>query len=234
MHRRNNLAFIFRLIPFIAVFTAYLSPPGTAPAIAASPLSGYTIVIDPGHGGDDPGTVGCRGTLEKDIDLAVSRRLAAMMRQAGAKVLMTRENDRSLADADVSDLHRAKIQDLSRRVELANRQGAHVLISVHMNHFSDPSEYGAQAFYQSGAEESKKLAGLIQAELNRLLIDSGRQALGGDFYICRHARMPAVIVEAGFLSHPEEERKLCEPSYQEKAARAIFHGLLNYLKKPVP
>ncbi|OAT86463.1 N-acetylmuramoyl-L-alanine amidase [Desulfotomaculum copahuensis] len=214
---------------FIGLAAGFCPPAAAAPERGAGrPLQGYVIVVDPGHGGDDPGTVGCRGTLEKDIDLAVGKRLAALLQQAGAKVILTREQDKNLADGDIYDSRRLKVQDLSRRVALANDNKAHVLISVHMNHFSDPAEYGAQAFYQSGSEESKKLAALIQIEMNRRLIDSGRQAMAGDFYVCRHARMPAVIVEAGFLSHPGEESKLRDPAYQEKAAQAVLTGLQNY------
>lgn len=216
-------------VVFSGLAAGFCPPAGAAPEQPAGrPLQGYIIVVDPGHGGDDPGTVGCRGTLEKDIDLAVGKRLAALLQQAGAKVILTRNRDQSLADGNIYDSHRLKVQDLSRRVALANENKAHVLISVHMNHFSDPAEYGAQAFYQSGAEESKKLAALIQIEMNRRLIDSGRQAMAGDFYICRHARMPAVIVEAGFLSHQGEESKLRDPVYQEKAAQAVLTGLQNY------
>lgn len=189
-------------------------------------LLGKTVVIDPGHGGNDPGTIGYSGTLEKDVALAISKKLFVFFQQSGAKVLLTRERDQDLGDPQSP----GRDSDLQRRVEIANEAGADVVVSVHLNHFSDRSEYGAQVFYQRGSQEGKRLAECIQPRLNAFLIDSGRQALPGDFYLCRNARAPAVIVEAGFLSHPEEERKLKEEEYQMKAAWAIYTGVVGYFQ----
>ncbi|MEW6275243.1 MAG: N-acetylmuramoyl-L-alanine amidase [Bacillota bacterium] len=189
-------------------------------------LIGRTVVIDPGHGGADPGAVGYGGTLEKDVALAVSKKLKIFFQQAGAKVVLTREKDQELGDPD----NPTKVEDLRKRLQIAHEAKADLLISIHLNHFSDRSEYGAQVFYQRGSAEGKKIAEQIQPQLNAFLIDSGRQALAGDFYLCRNARIPAVIVEVGFLSHPEEERKLQEDGYQGRAAWAIYRGVVNYFR----
>lgn len=190
-------------------------------------MIGRTVVIDPGHGGTDPGTVGYSGTLEKDVALAISRKLAGFFQQAGARVVLTRDKDQDLVAPDSL----SKAQDLQKRVQIAHNAKADLMLSIHLNHFSDRSEYGAQVFYQHGSEEGKKLAEQIQPQLNAFLIDSGRKALAGDFYLCRNARIPVVIVEVGFLSHPEEERKLKEDGYQAKASWAIYRGVVNYFQK---
>jgi N-acetylmuramoyl-L-alanine amidase len=192
-------------------------------------LVGYTIVIDPGHGGTDPDAVGFHGTLEKNISLTVDKRLGFFFQQAGAHVLLTRKLDKDLSDPDLFDFFAARSQDLSRRVSLANKSQAQFLLSIHLNHFPDPAEYGTQVFYQTGSVTGKELAEAIQKELNNYLIDSGRQALAGDFYLCRETKIPAVIIELGFLSNPEEEKKLNDPIYQMKAAWAIYAGVVNYL-----
>lgn len=187
-------------------------------------MSDRVVVIDPGHGGDDPGALGCHGIVEKDVAMEIARKVALVFKEAGAQVVLTRDGDQD------PEGRRVEIRDLPRRVELANRCGAHLFLSIHLNHFSEPDEYGAQVFYQQGAVEGKKLAESIQAALNRHLGDVGRRALGGDFYVCRHARMPAVIVEVGFLSHEEESRRLTDPEYQERAARAILEGVVGYFQ----
>lgn len=216
------IAVILGLVYQVAA-PAAATPPGNA-------LAGRVIVIDPGHGGDDPGTVGCHGIVEKDVAMEISRRVADVFRQAGARVVLTRDGEREPARAGESGGERIEAHDLARRVELANKCGAHLFLSIHLNHFSEPDEYGAQVFYQTGSQEGRKLAEAIQAELNKNLVDSGRQALAGDFYVCRNSRMPAVIVEVGFLSHEHESRQLTDPAYQERAARAILRGVVNYFQ----
>ncbi|MQL52965.1 cell wall hydrolase [Desulfofundulus thermobenzoicus] len=219
------------IIPAFCSTLLYCLVLGSAPPVVAAPdsLKDCTVVIDPGHGGDDPGAVGLHGIIEKDVAMAIGRRAAALFQQQGARVIMTRDGDREAAAPGINGGKWLPSHDLPRRVELANKCRAQLFLSIHLNHFSEPDEYGAQVFYQTGARESQKLAEAIQVELNRQLVDSGRQALAGDFYVCRNSQMPAVIVEVGFLSHENESRKLLDPAYQERAARAILQGVLNYI-----
>jgi N-acetylmuramoyl-L-alanine amidase len=229
--KKLRIAFeLFLLLPFLL-----FAPPGETGGgqAAAAPLPvtavemlGKTVVIDPGHGGSDPGTIGCTGTLEKDVALAISKKIHVLFQQAGAKAILTRQWDQDLGDPRNPD----KESDLQKRVEIAQEARADVFISVHLNHFSDRSEYGAQVFYQRGSVEGKKLAECIQPRLNAVLVDSGRQALAGDFYLCRNVRVPAVIVEVGFLSHPEEEKRLQDDEYQARAAWAIYSGVVSYFQ----
>ncbi len=192
-------------------------------------LANKVIVVDPGHGGIDPGSKGPTGAIEEDITLEVARKLATVLSQAGAIVLMTRESDMDLSDAEGGSLLARKRQDLSRRVALANEHEADAFISVHVNSFkSGPLEHGAQTFYQPGSEEGKKLATSIQSELVRMLRNTNRKAKAVDYYTTRNAKMPAVIVEIGFISNAKEEKLMGDVDYQGKLAYVIYSGMVKY------
>lgn len=190
------------------------------------------IVVDPGHGGEDPGALGSQGVHEKDIVLEVSKKLAEILRQAGAQVLLTRETDRELSDPNTKSLHKAKVEDLTNRVELANSRKADIFISVHVNSFPDRREDGAQTFSQPGSEESRKLAVAIQHELNRFLANPGREAKQVDYFASRMTKMPSAIVEIGFISNPGEEKLMNDPLYQNKIAWSIYAGIARYFAQP--
>jgi len=190
------------------------------------------IVIDPGHGGEDPGALGSMGIHEKDIVLRVGIKLADTLRQAGAEVLLTRETDRELSNPDTKSLYKAKLEDLTRRVELANNRNADAFVSIHVNSFPDRREDGAQTFSQPGSEESWKLAVAIQYELNRFLANPGREAKQVDYFANRMAKMPSVIVEIGFISNPREERLMNDPVYQNRIAWSIYAGIVRYFAQP--
>lgn len=195
-------------------------------------LADKLIVIDPGHGGEDPGALGSTGIHEKDIVLEVSKKLADILRQAGAEVLLTRESDRDLSDPNTRNSYKAKVEDLTHRVELANNRRADLFISIHVNSFPDRREDGAQTFSQPGSAESKKLAVAIQQELNRFLANPGREAKQVDYFANRMTKMPSVIVEIGFISNPREEKLMLDPLYQNKIAWSIYAGIARYLAQP--
>jgi len=190
-------------------------------------LTNRVIVVDPGHGGIDPGVVG-RSALEKDVTLEVGRRLAASLGQAGAMVLMTRDTDTDLSDPGTIGASAKKREDLKRRVALANDNEADLYVSIHVNSTSDPSRRGAQTFVQPGSAESKKASQLIQSELAGLLKNTARQPSEVDFFITRNTSMPAVIVEIGFMTNEAEGKLLADPAYQGKVAWAIYAGVVKY------
>lgn len=192
-------------------------------------MAGKLVVIDPGHGGVDPGALGSNGVHEKNIVLEVSQKLADILRQAGAEVLLTRESDRDLSDPELQNLYKIKVQDLTRRVELANQNNADIFLSIHVNSFPDRRQCGAQTFSQPGSEESKKLAVAIQKELNNFLDNPGRQAKQVDYFANRMTKMPSVIVEIGFISNPAEEKLMLDPVYQNKIAWSVYAGIARYL-----
>ena len=172
--------------------------------------------------------------LKNDIVLEVSRKLADIMRQSGAQVILTRESDRDLSEPELKNLHKIKVQDLTRRVELANQNNADIFLSIHVNSFPDKRERGAQTFSQPGSEESKKLAMSIQKELNNFLENPGRQAKQVDYFANRMTKMPSVIVEIGFITNPGEEKLMLDPVYQNKIAWSIYAGTARYLAEVRP
>jgi len=191
-------------------------------------LTNRVIVVDPGHGGSDPGVVGRSGVMEKDVTLEVGRRLAASLGQAGAMVLMTRETDTDLSDPGTIGASAKKREDLQKRVALANDNEADLYVSIHVNSTPDPSRRGAQAFIQPGSAESRKASQLIQSELAGLLKNTARQPSEVDSYITRNTSMPAVIVEIGFITNKTEEELLADPACQGKVAWAIYAGVVKY------
>ena len=197
-------------------------------------VAGKLIVVDPGHGGDDPGAIGATGVCEKAIVLEIAQKLAEILRQAGAEVLLTRESDRDLSDPNNPNSYQARVQDLSNRVELANQREADLFLSIHVNSFPDRREGGAQTFSQPGSTEGKKLAVAIQQELNRFLVNPGREAKQVDYFTNRMAKMPGVIVEIGFISNKQEEKLMTDPDYQKKIAYSIYAGIVRYFSQPRP
>lgn len=183
----------------------------------APALFGRAIILDAGHGGWDPGMKGAGGSVEQDINLAVTLKLAEYLRQAGALVMLTRENGEALAAN--------KAEDMAERVALAAE--AELFISLHCNSFvSDKRQHGAQVFFQQGNEQGQRLAETLQSSLVAELENNDRVALKHpDSYLLKNIDAPAVIVEMGFLSNADEEALLLEDAYQWRIAWALFLGI---------
>lgn len=189
------------------------------------PLSGKKIVIDPGHGGYDPG-VFRRSLLEKDLNLAVSLVLRNYLQGGGASVVMTRE-----ADYDLLALPAAgpkKRLDMKNRLSIIKGAQPDLLISVHVNASLSPSWSGAQVFHRKNCIEGRKLAVLIQEELARVLQNTDRLAQEGDYFLLNEAGVPAALVETGFISNPEEARLLADARYRSRLAWAVYLGIVRY------
>ncbi len=210
-------------------YLSFFRRPGLVAALAWS-VAGKKIVIDPGHGGSDPGAVGEGGVAEKDVNLAVARRLALLLSQAGAEVFLTRTGDYHLGEAEVPGP-----EDLARRVGLVARHGAELFVSIHGNSFPSSQWWGAQVFYHPDSPEGRRLACLIQQEFLKALGESYRWAMAEDFFVLRRAGVPAVVVEVGFLSNPREEALLSDPAYQAKLAWCIYAGIVRFFGgEPAP
>jgi len=195
-------------------------------------IAGKTIVVDPGHGGIDSGAVGRQTRVpEKEITLAISKKLVRALSQAGAMVVLTRETDTDLSGDLHGSLIEKKRHDLSQRVAKAEQVKADLYLSIHTNADPSPRWYGAQTFYYANSEESKILANCIQDELVRILGNNKRKAKEGVFYIMEKTTMPTVIIEVGFISNPREERLLMDELYQTRIAYAIMSGLVKYSAK---
>ncbi len=188
------------------------------------------IVIDVGHGGFDSGKVGVNGELEKDINLQVALKLKDTLEAKGMQVVMTREDDQGLYDADARN---KKAQDLQRRCELINKENPLMTVSIHQNSYTSPQIKGAQVFYYTTSKESQTLAETVQETLiEKVDPQNHRQAKANDsYYLLKKTESTIIIVECGFLSNPEEAQKLTDETYQQQIAEAVCDGILQYLGK---
>lgn len=188
------------------------------------------VVIDAGHGGDDPGKVGINGAKEKDINLQVAERLKLYLEANDIEVVMTRESDEGLYDADASN---KKVQDMKRRIEMIDEAAPVLTVSIHQNSYPEEYVHGAQVFYYTGSQEGQQLAEHIQNQLvERADPENKRQVKANDsYYLLKKTGVPIVIVECGFLSNSAEAEKLCSPGYQDRIAWAIHMGILQYLNE---
>lgn len=204
------------------------------PTVKTAAEGGEIILVDAGHGAPDGGAVGAKtGVLEKDLNLSISGKLAALLREAGENVLETRQDDSGLFTREDASLREKKREDMKERVRLTEKEGVSLFVSIHMNHFTDPKYSGPQIFYQKGSEDGKRLAEEIRSSfLSEIGPHCTRETKPtSDLYVLRQTKVPAVIIECGFLSNPEEEALLQDEAYQEKLAVAILHGIQNFKTK---
>ena len=190
------------------------------------------IVIDAGHGGEDGGAE-VDGVLEKDINLIIADKVADMLRLCGCEVVEIRDEDISVYSDDAQTLRQKKVSDLKRRAEIFNSDDRNIAVSIHQNKFGNSTYSGTQLFYSTNNTESAVLAEAIRTSVVSLLQNDNTRELkpaGSDIYILDHAEVPAVIVECGFLSNPEERRKLTDDKYQGEMAYSIAMGVLEYIQ----
>lgn len=186
------------------------------------------VVIDAGHGGKDPGKVGVNAALEKDINLSIALRLKRLLEQNDVVVVMTREEDKDLASEQAVS---RKNEDLRARAALISEASPIVMVSIHQNSYPEKDVDGAQVFYYSGSEEGKQLGVMIQESLKSEIKDGNHRVAKAnkDYYLLKKANCPAVIVECGFLSNPEEAALLATKEYQEKVAFSVHLGIMEYI-----
>lgn len=198
------------------------------------PLSGKTIVLDPGHGGPDGGAVGADDTEEKDIALNVAKMLQSYLQQNGALVYLTRESDTDLAADDTEGLARRKAEDIRNRLDFIHEKDPDLFLTIHLNALPSSKWRGAQTFYYPEFEGNKHLAKKIQEEIKRNLENTDRSPLViNGIYLLKHAQAPGALVEIGFLSNEEERQLLKQEDYQRGMAASIYEGILRYLTEEI-
>lgn len=196
------------------------------------PITQKTVIVDAGHGGDDGGAIGIDGTVEKDINLDIALKLEKILKFYGFNVIMTRTQDVMTCDDGLDSLRKRKISDIHNRFELMRKNPDAIFISVHQNKFEDSSQHGTQVFYSGNDERSKELAEAIQTSVTLTLQRKNDRVVkksGSGIYLLYHAKIPAVLVECGFISNSDEVKKLKDESYRMKLAILIADGLLKYL-----
>ncbi|MFZ5633113.1 MAG: N-acetylmuramoyl-L-alanine amidase family protein [Bacillota bacterium] len=213
---------------FLVLFFLYMFFMPAVPAAAdpVSPLQGKVVVVDPGHGGYDPGAVR-GGVYEKDINLQIALKLKKSLEEKGAVVILTRNGDYNLA---IVGLHKREAHryDLGKRLEMADQSKAGLFVSIHVNCICNRIHGGAEVFYYPHSEKGKLLAECIQAELRSIPGIQKRIAKTSDCYVLRNARIPAALVEVGYLSNPGERNNLLNGEYQALLAEKISCGIREY------
>ena len=193
----------------------------------------HTLIVDPGHGGEDGGATSCTGRLESVYNLEIALRLEDMLHFLGFRTEMIRRTDTAIYRKGET-IAQKKVDDLKNRVRIVNETSGGVLLSIHQNYFSQAQYSGAQVFYSKNNPESEKLAKAIQQDIRSLIQPQNQRAVkrtGTEIYLLYHAQSPAVMVECGFLSNAAETLKLKDDNYQNAMAFSVMCGITDYLKQ---
>lgn len=192
-----------------------------------------TVVLDAGHGGEDGGAVGGGEVVEKDINLSVALKLRDILQVSGYNVIMTREKDIAIYDDDAETLREKKRSDLHNRLDIIEKNSGEntIFISIHQNKFPDPKYHGTQIFYSKHDPKSMDLAQSVRKSVTQFLQPDNEREIkeaNKKIYLLNNAQIPAVVVECGFLSNPEECAKLADKNYQSEMAFSVYCGISDY------
>ena len=189
-----------------------------------------TVVLDAGHGGRDVGVVGVNSSVsEAEINLLITQTLKSKLEDLNVKVVLTRKNANGLYDENATNFKRS---DMEKRKKIILDTAPNLVVSIHCNRFPSSERRGAQVFFNNFSDEGKKLASLVQKNLNTINIDKinrGFSPLKGDYYILNCSKYPSCIVECGFLSNPDDDMLLNDENYRNMLADAILSGIMSYL-----
>lgn len=230
--RKQNIALVILiLILSIAVYTFSINSSKAAPVTNGQNIP-KTVMLDPGHGGEDPGAVSdYSGIKEKDINLNIALKVKALLEQQNYNVIMTRSEDRLEYNSETRNIVQKRKEDLERRKKMMDEGGANIVVSIHMNKFPQTQYYGAQTFFPPNSPESQKLAMNLQKSIRETVDPNNtREALvkKEPIIILKDSKTTTAIVECGFLSNPDEEKLVGTNEYQDKIALAIKNGILAY------
>ncbi|WP_278402794.1 N-acetylmuramoyl-L-alanine amidase family protein [Megamonas rupellensis] len=206
----------------IDIFNSVVNTP-VASDVALSNVKNKIITIDPGHGGSDSGAVGPNGYTEKEGAFAISQKVASILNQSGAKVVMTRDSD-----VDVYGPNSSARNELQARVDVGNNANSDIFVSIHCNAFVNPAANGTQTFYYGSSYQGQRLAQSIQEKMIEAngLRDRGISTC--NFYVVKHSYMPAVLIETAFITNYDEEALLSDDEWQTTMAKAIAEGINEY------
>lgn len=206
----------------IDIFNSVVNTPVVSD-VALSNVKNKIITIDPGHGGSDSGAVGPNGYTEKEGAFAISQKVASILNQSGAKVVMTRDSD-----VDVYGPNASARNELQARVDVGNNANSDIFVSIHCNAFVNPAANGTQTFYYGFSYQGQRLAQSIQEKMIEAngLRDRGISTC--NFYVVKHSYMPAVLIETAFITNYDEEALLSDDEWQTTMAKAIAEGINEY------
>lgn len=224
---------ICALVCVIIIFSSNMTGASAQSSYASEEGSPVTVIIDAGHGGEDGGTQSRDGLLEKDLNLDIAKRLSLIFSQNGVNVIMTRSDDRLLYDKNGDYKGRKKALDAQARLNIASEDPNAIFISIHQNYFSSSQYSGLQVWYSGNDNRSMELAQYIQSGVkNTLQPNNNRQIklAGSNIYLLEHVKNPAVLIECGFLSNPEEAKRLSDPTYRQNLSEVIYRSVTEYIK----
>lgn len=190
------------------------------------------LIIDPGHGGDDGGAVSDDGILEADLNLSIAERLEALAKLCGIQTLLTRTGSGINYPPGAETIAARKVADQKQRVELINAVPNAVLISIHQNQYPTAQPHGAQVLYAATAQ-SETFGTLMHDALTQKLDPENRRVaapISDDIYLMKQITCPGVLVECGFLSNPEECKRLCSDAYQIQLSLTMLSSYLEYFQ----
>ena len=229
--------FLFIILTFCVFLLPQTSNQSSTSAISSTeqskqtdtvPSRNYTVVIDPGHGGSDPGSIGYKTKVnEADLNLKLSKMLQTKLEKAGINVVMTRTDEKALIEGSGRQW---KKQDMQARKEVIKKARPNMVISLHQNSYTNHNLRGAQVFYDKTSEISKQIANFIQDQFKLDLDKSIKATSPGDYFMLKCTSAPSVLVECGFLSNAEDEQLLLSSEYQEKIIDCIYKGIVNFLQ----
>ena len=214
-----NKIWLFLIGIFIISFTFNLAFNYKDKVLTVNSNLNKKIVVDPGHGGIDSGA-NHDNVLEKEINLDIAKKLAQLLADNNIKVILTRNSDQ-LYNND-------RQEDLRHRVEVANSSNADLLISIHVNSFPSSKSFGGETYYSEGSKEGKKLASAIQEQLIKIQPKNYRTIKTAPYYVLEESNITAVLIEVGFISNPQDRKRITNSQEQEKIAEAITTGIINY------
>ena len=202
-----------------------------AQTLAQGAAKRQTVILDAGHGGEDPGCVGMNGELEKDINLKITLDLAELLKTAGFDVILTRDKDESIHSGDAKTARQRKKSDMENRKKIIDRNTDGIFLSIHQNRFTSPDSFGAQIFYTVKNQDNVTLASSLQKRFAELQPENTREVklIDNNLFLFRETVQPAVLIECGFLSNKDDAQNLGDEEYQKKVAMTIFKGLTDYL-----
>ncbi len=199
---------------------------------STTPTQKPVIIIDAGHGGEDGGASSEDGLKEKDLNLDVALTLGNMLEANGITVVQTRTEDKMLyTEYKKGSL---KMQDLKNRLQISKQNDNSIFISIHMNKFSEEKYSGLQVFYSQNSENSAVLANKIQSNIKEYLQnDNNRETkrANSNIYLLDNIETPAVLIECGFLSNPDECTKLSNEDYRKELAGVIYSSVVEFLNE---
>lgn len=205
-------------------------------AVSADTDNKRIVVLDAGHGGEDPGAVSkfCNNK-EKELNLIIAEKVKKLLEDEGVKVIMTRTRDILNYSKSSKTILQKRKEDLLKRKNIMDNSSADIAVSIHMNEFKEEKYWGIQAFYPPNSAKSECLAMTLQDTMREMVQPtSTRQALINDrgIIIFRELKTPTAVVECGFLSNRDEDSKLSTDEHRQKIAEAIKAGILKYFDTP--